>query len=93
MLGYRIAFLRIKKGISQAELGRRLGVSASAVGMYEQGRRAPSLDIVVRLAQEFDVTTDYLLTGNALDRETKENLNETALTMEEILHIIRIIRR
>lgn len=58
MLGVRIALLRIEKGISQAELAKRLRVSASAVGMYEQGRRMPSLDLVVRLAREFGVTTD-----------------------------------
>lgn len=63
MLGTRIALLRLQKGLSQAELGRRLGVSASAVGMYEQERRSPPLDLVVRLAKEFGVTTDYLLTG------------------------------
>ena len=63
MLGIRIAILRISKGWSQAELARRIGVSASAVGMYEQGRREPSLDLLVRLAREFGVTTDYLLMG------------------------------
>ena len=63
MLGIRIAILRISKGWSQAELARRIGVSASAVGMYEQGRREPSLGLLVRLAQELGVTTDYLLLG------------------------------
>lgn len=63
MLNVRLAFLRIGKGWSQAELARRIGVSASALGMYEQGRREPSLSIVVQLAREFGVSTDYLLTG------------------------------
>ena len=63
MLGIRIAILRISKGWSQAELARRIGVSTSAVGMYEQERREPSLGLLVRLAQELGVTTDYLLTG------------------------------
>ena len=63
MMGARIAALRRDAGWSQAELGRRLRVSASAVGMYEQGRRLPSLNMVVRLSQVFGVTPDYLLTG------------------------------
>lgn len=63
MLNVRLAFLRIGKGWSQAELARRIGVSPSAVGMYEQGRREPSLSLVVQLAREFGVSTDYLLTG------------------------------
>ena len=69
MLGIRIAILRISKGWSQAELARRIGVSTSAVGMYEQGRREPSLGLLVRLAQELGVTTDYLLTGETLDAD------------------------
>jgi transcriptional regulator with XRE-family HTH domain len=35
--------------------------------MYEQGRREPSLNLLVRLAQEFGVTTDYLLMGEISD--------------------------
>jgi transcriptional regulator with XRE-family HTH domain len=69
MLGIRIAILRISKGWSQAELARRIGVSTSAVGMYEQGRREPSLGLLVRLAQEFGVTTDYLLMGEISDSD------------------------
>ena len=63
MLGLRIALLRADKGWSQAELAKQIGVSPSAVGMYEQGRREPSLALLVCLAQALDVTTDYLLTG------------------------------
>lgn len=63
MLGQRILLLRRGLGISQAELAQRLHISASAVGMYEQGRREPSLKGIVELAQVFGVSVDYLLTG------------------------------
>jgi transcriptional regulator with XRE-family HTH domain len=63
MLGERIAALRRKAGKSQAELAKYLGVSASAVGMYEQGRREPSGAMLVALGELFGVSTDYLLTG------------------------------
>ncbi|MBE6950928.1 MAG: helix-turn-helix transcriptional regulator [Ruminococcaceae bacterium] len=66
MLGARIAALRRDAGWSQAELGRRLKVSASAVGMYEQGRREPSADTLIALSEIFDVTTDYLLKGRPI---------------------------
>lgn len=63
MLGLRIADLRKQVGMSQEELGQRLGLSACAVGSYEQGRRKPSADILVSMAEELDVSVDYLLTG------------------------------
>ena len=63
MLGARIAALRREAGFSQAELARRLKISASAMGMYEQGRREPSAEILVSMARELNVSTDYLLTG------------------------------
>ena len=63
MLGPRIAALRREAGLSQAELAARLRVSPSAMGMYEQGRREPPADLLVALARELGVTTDFLLTG------------------------------
>ena len=66
MLSERICLLRRAQGWSQAELARRLRISPSAVGMYEQGRREPSLSAVVALSRVFEVSVDYLLTGAAL---------------------------
>ena len=66
MLGERIALLRRGKGWSQTELAQQLHISASAGGMYEQGRREPSLDGVVEMAAVFGVSADYLLTGKPL---------------------------
>ena len=63
MLGTRIASLRQSLGLSQAELAKRLHISTSAIGMYEQGRREPSVDTLIALAQIFGVTLDYLLSG------------------------------
>ena len=66
MLGHRIAALRRDAGMSQAELARKLRVSPSAIGMYEQGRREPSADTLVALSGIFGVTTDYILTGRPI---------------------------
>ena len=82
MFGMRIALLRASNGWSQAELARRIGVSASAVGMYEQGRREPSLDLVVRLANELGVTTDYLLIGIQVCPDLAIGLHPPALSIQ-----------
>ena len=90
MLGIRIAILRISKGWSQAELARRIGVSTSAVGMYEQGRREPSLGLLVRLAQEFGVTTDYLLMGeiSASDPSSSSELLSISVRTEALVRLL-----
>ncbi len=61
MLGTRIAQLRRKAGLSQSELAQRLRISPSAVGMYEQGRREPAVDVLLAMARIFDVSVDQLL--------------------------------
>lgn len=77
MFGTRVAALRKAAGLSQSQLASQLNISNSAVGMYEQNRREPSLQIVADIADFFDVSTDYLLTGkvtNASEEQIISNL-------------------
>ena len=53
--------LRTQKGLTQSELSKALNVSASSIGMYEQGRREPDTTTLAEIAAYFNVTTDYLL--------------------------------
>ena len=69
MLGERIGGLRRAQGLSQAELAQKLGISASTMGMYEQNRREPSVQMLVALARELEVSTDFLLTGRSAPQE------------------------
>ena len=69
MLGARIGALRRARGLSQAELARLLKISPSAMGMYEQGRREPPVQILVALSRQLQVSTDFLLTGQAVTAE------------------------
>lgn len=57
----RIKELRIKKGVSQAELGRFIGVERSTICQYEKGSRMPDNNTLIRIADYFGVSTDYLL--------------------------------
>ena len=79
MLGARIATLRRQAGFSQAELAERLRISASAVGMYEQGRREPSAELLVAMAEIFGVSTDYLLTGRPGNDGERQVADRTVL--------------
>ena len=79
MLGARIAALRRQAGLSQAELAQRLKISASAMGMYEQGRREPSVDTLVAMARELQVSTDFLLTGKIRTVQEDELMTQMLL--------------
>lgn len=61
MIGEIINKLRKQKGLSQSELGKKLCLSASAIGMYEQNRRLPDTDAIIKLSNFFSVSVDYLL--------------------------------
>lgn len=57
----RLKFLREEKGLFQSDIAKFLGVSISAVGFYENEKRDMSPDTIVKLANYFGVSTDYLL--------------------------------
>lgn len=59
--GYIYSELRYKAGLTQDELAQKLGISKGSVAMWETNKRTPSTGILVRLADLFGVTTDYLL--------------------------------
>ncbi|MDL2273360.1 helix-turn-helix transcriptional regulator [Oscillospiraceae bacterium OttesenSCG-928-G22] len=62
MVGKKLRELRVRKGLTQRELGELTGVSASAIGMYEQGRRQPESELIVKFCRVFDVSADWFLT-------------------------------
>ena len=64
MFGQNLKKLRTSKNLSQSKLSKILGISSSTIGMYEQGRRFPDQTILTKIADFFDVSTDYLLGRN-----------------------------
>ncbi len=73
--GERLKTLRQKFGITQTQLAQKLEISSSAVGMYEQNRREPDSDTIIKLSSLFSVSTDYLLNGKDNSRDVNELLN------------------
>lgn len=101
MLGKRITELRKACDMSQKELGEKLGLSASAIGMYEQGRRDPSNAMLIDMEKLFGVTVDYLL-GEEEPEETsitdcgsiiKELRKEAGMTQEELGEKLGVIKQ
>ena len=61
MLGDRLRKLRKEKGIQIVEVAEYLGISRQGYGNYENGTREPSMAILVKLADFYEVSADYLL--------------------------------
>jgi len=57
----RLVYLRRRQGLTQAKLAEKLCISRSCLSGIESGRRDPNLDTLIRLADYFDVSVDYLL--------------------------------
>ncbi len=59
--GKKLKELRIEKNLSQRKLGEILSVCNQTVSFWESGNREPDLDAIVKIADFFDVSADYLL--------------------------------
>lgn len=86
MLSENIKKLRQARNISQVELAKALFVSKQSVSNWENDNIMPSVDMLIKIANYFSVSTDYLL---GLDK--KEFIDTDGLSSEQIAHIKLII--
>lgn len=61
MFGQRIVELRKRQGLTQTELAKTIGISRSALSLYEIEKRQPDWETINKMASLFDVSVDYLL--------------------------------
>lgn len=59
--GNKLRTLRKEAGMTQTDLAKRLNITKSVVSYYELQERTPSPDVLIKLADIFHVSTDYLL--------------------------------
>lgn len=98
MIGGKIAELRKEQGLNQKELAKKIGVSRSALSLYEIDRREPDLETVKKIASLFGVTTDYLLGaeegGNTmLGKRINELRRASGMTQEELGKKLGVIKQ
>ena len=56
----RLKELRVEKGLSQEELAKKVGLTHTAIGLWELNKRVPNLDAVIKIARFFKVSLDYI---------------------------------
>lgn len=86
MLNEKIKKLRLAYNVSQVELAQSLGVSKQCVSNWENDNVQPSVDMLVKLAKYFNVTTDYLL-----DLDNAELIDAAGLTEKALAHVKLLI--
>jgi transcriptional regulator with XRE-family HTH domain len=89
MFAEKMKQLRRSRGMTQAELAEKLGLSASAIGMYEQGRREPELSVIMELCNIFNVPADVLLgTPSAQEcleiKDVMQDIQDRLLAADEL---------
>ena len=77
--GENLKKLRTSRRLTQKEFGERVGLSKAVVSKYENALGYPSLDMLIKIAAFFGVSTDYILGASS-----KKTVDATGLTDEQI---------
>lgn len=85
-LSVRLRQLRLDKRLRQDQVARLVGVSKGAISAYETDIRQPSYDVLIRLANLYRVSADYLL-----DRTDDRTLDISGLTAREVVMITELV--
>ena len=77
--------LRKQKGLSQSTLGKKIGTSGDIIGRYERNIMVPSIDVIMKIADELEVSIDYLVgkTNLELDKNTLKRVEDISMLTEE----------
>lgn len=84
--GNRLKTLREERGLSQVELAKILNIANSTLSLYESGSREPNFEILKKIANYFNVSTDYILGRNEvmssqIENEKSHNIDEKIMNL------------
>jgi len=87
-LSKRIRYLREKKGFSQKFVAQKLDIKNNTLSGYESSRREPDNEMLSKIAEFYNVTTDYLLGRSNHPQLTEVEIKERDSDVEEWMKII-----
>ena len=79
--------LRLEKGLTQSQLAEALGISKSAISMYECGNREPELDVLEQFADFFGVDLNALAGRETLVNEESFEVSEEEAITDDISEV------
>ena len=86
-VGERIKELRTLKKLTQSDLAKAVGLTYIQVGRYETQKSNPSSDVLQKLANALDTTTDFLMNGS------QDEVVSAQLTDKELLKQFRAVEQ
>ena len=88
----RLKTLRLEKGITQKDLGKMIGVGRTTISEYESGKIVPKQDGLIKIAEYFNVSVDYLTGVSDVMQETRFKLPKTDLNIDiKLKQTIRLL--
>lgn len=76
--GERLKTLRLRDGLTQNEIAKKLNISQQSYARWENGKVTPSLDKLTQIAITFGVSTDFLL-GKSENKNSDDSLDNIEL--------------
>lgn len=88
-LGERLRYLRKRRGLRLKDVAQELGITVSALAMYERGERRPPYARLAALARFYEVRADYLVFGTPDTHVLREPSLDEAVTADNVVEFIR----
>ncbi len=86
-VGERIKSLRTQAAMTQGELASKVGLTYVQIGRYEKRGAVPSSDVLAKLAEALNTTTDFLMHGSLQDKATSH------ISDNELLSLFRSVEK
>ncbi|QUH28296.1 helix-turn-helix domain-containing protein [Vallitalea guaymasensis] len=93
MFSNRLKALRIKNNMTQEELGKKVNLKKAAISKYENGKLQPNIDMIIKFAEIFGVSVDYIsgrsdkltpISNNKTNNEVDKKLDNFIEEIEKI---------
>ena len=81
---------RIKLGLTQSELGERLGVSHKTISRWENANYMPDISMLIPICNELNITLEELLNSNKVEEEIIEVASNTINKKQKIIYYLEI---
>jgi len=95
--GQRVTIARKQKGLTQSELGTKVGTSGNIVSKYERDFITPSIDVAAKIAEVLETSIDYLVRGispegGVVSSDDKLQLQQfDLLSAEDKVHVLAVL--